>query len=94
MNKRDLRAIVQSRTDLRRRIERFMEHWNEHPQPFIWTATVESMLAKLKRIAKLIGATPHWESFYELTVWYLVCTMAKDRRPENNNLRHGRIKPN
>ena len=34
------------------------------------------------------------ESFYELTVRYLACNLAKDRRPENNNLRHGRIKPN
>jgi hypothetical protein len=25
-----------------------MESWNENPQPFVWTATVESILEKLQ----------------------------------------------
>jgi putative transposase len=45
--------------DLRRRIEQFVDHWNEHPQPFTWTATSESILAKLERLSKVISGTGH-----------------------------------
>ncbi len=33
--------------DLIAAIEQFLEVWNENPQPFVWTATVESIVAKL-----------------------------------------------
>jgi putative transposase len=45
--------------DLRRRIEQFVDHWNQHPQPFAWTATTDSILAKLERLSKVISGTGH-----------------------------------
>ena len=33
--------------DLKAAIEEFLEAWNEKPKPFIWRATVESILARL-----------------------------------------------
>ena len=53
------RASFSSVTDLRRQIERFVDHWNEHPKPFIWTATADSILAKLERLGKVICGTSH-----------------------------------
>jgi len=35
--------------DLRAAIERFLAAWNEQPQPFIWTAKVEEIIAKIER---------------------------------------------
>jgi transposase len=35
--------------DLRQAIEEFLQAWNEAPKPFVWTATVESIIAKLSR---------------------------------------------
>jgi hypothetical protein len=28
-------------------IQEFLQVWNKHPRPFVWTATVESIVAKL-----------------------------------------------
>src|SRR6516165_3546697 len=33
-------------SDLIAAIEEFLEAWNENPRPFVWTATVESIVAK------------------------------------------------
>lgn len=35
--------------DLETAIAQFLEAWNENPKPFVWTATVESIQAKLAR---------------------------------------------
>lgn len=35
--------------DLQLAITAFLDAWNENPKPFVWTATVESILAKLSR---------------------------------------------
>src|SRR6202041_1685989 len=48
------RGSFTSVTDLRRQIERFVTDWNQHPHPFKWTATAESILAKLERLGKVI----------------------------------------
>lgn len=53
------RGSFDSVPDLRAKIERYVEHWNEHPQPFVWTATTESILAKLERLCKFINGTRH-----------------------------------
>jgi len=45
--------------ELVRRIERFVTHYNDGARPFAWTATAESILAKLTRIAQLISGTSH-----------------------------------
>lgn len=43
------RGSFASVSDLKRAIEEFLEAWNAHPQPFIWTAKVEDILKKLGR---------------------------------------------
>ncbi len=43
------RGAFRSVTDLERAIKEFMEAWNANPTPFVWTATVQSILEKLAR---------------------------------------------
>ena len=43
--------------ELIRRIEHFTDHWNENAHPFVWTATADSILAKVKRLCERISAT-------------------------------------
>jgi len=43
------RGSFASVADLEAAIARFLEAWNENPNPFVWTATVESIQAKLAR---------------------------------------------
>jgi transposase len=53
------RGSFDSVTDLKRKISEFVEHYNQHPRPFMWTATAESILAKLERLCKVINGTSH-----------------------------------
>lgn len=48
-NKRIRRASFLSVEDLIAAIEEFLAVWNEKPKPFVWTATVDPILAKLAR---------------------------------------------
>lgn len=48
-NKRIRRGAFASVADLKVAIEEFLTAWNEKPKPFVWTATVESILTKLAR---------------------------------------------
>jgi transposase len=48
-NKRIRRDSFHSVDDLIAAIEQFLAVWNQKPKPFVWTATVESILAKLTR---------------------------------------------
>ena len=48
-NKRIRRDSFRSVEDLTIAIEEFLAAWNQKPKPFIWTATVDSILAKLAR---------------------------------------------
>jgi len=41
------------------RIDHFVEHYNETSRPFVWTATADSILAKVERLALLISGTRH-----------------------------------
>ena len=41
------------------KIEQYVAHYNEHQRPFVWTATADSILAKVERICKLINGTRH-----------------------------------
>jgi transposase len=43
------RGAFFSVADLQLAIGEFLEAWNENPKPFVWTATVESIMAKLSR---------------------------------------------
>lgn len=47
---RTVRELVQ-------RITTFVDHYNRTSQPFAWTATTDSILAKLTRLAKVISGT-------------------------------------
>lgn len=43
------RGSCGSVADLQTAIAQFLEAWNDNPQPFVWTATVDSIQAKLTR---------------------------------------------
>ncbi|MBB3011373.1 IS630 family transposase [Cupriavidus alkaliphilus] len=40
-------------------IQRYVEHYNVHKRPFVWTATADSILAKVERLCKVISGTQH-----------------------------------
>jgi hypothetical protein len=44
------RGSYDSVRDLKRKINEFVVHYNQHPKPFRWTATTESILAKIERL--------------------------------------------
>jgi len=48
-DKRIRRGVFVSAEDLEKAIEEFLTAWNNDPKPFVWTATVESILEKLSR---------------------------------------------
>ncbi len=48
-NKRIRRSSFLSVPDLVAAIQQFLGAWNENPKPFVWTATVDSIVAKLTR---------------------------------------------
>lgn len=43
------RGAFFSVADLKKAIRQFLAAWNEDPKPFVWTATVESIMKKLSR---------------------------------------------
>ncbi len=46
-SKRVRRGVFFSVADLQQAIQKFLEAWNGDPKPFVWTATVDSILEKL-----------------------------------------------
>ncbi len=55
------RGAFASIADLQKAIEQFLEAWNEQPRPFVWTATVENIMAKVERARqKLEEVNPGW----------------------------------
>jgi transposase len=48
-SKRIRRGSFGSVDDLKLAIDEFLNAWNEKPKPFVWTATVDSIVAKLSR---------------------------------------------
>ncbi|MGF6780283.1 hypothetical protein P3T21_005512 [Paraburkholderia sp. GAS334] len=40
-------------------IQLYVEHYNVHKCPFVWTATADSILAKVQRLCKVICGTQH-----------------------------------
>lgn len=53
------RGSFRSVKDLIANIERFVEQYNPKSQPFVWTATAESILQKVERLCKVISGTKH-----------------------------------
>src|SRR5947207_146622 len=47
--KRIRRGVFVSVEDLQKAIEEFLAAWNNDPKPFVWTATVDSIVEKLNR---------------------------------------------
>jgi transposase len=45
--------------ELINKIDQFVTHYNAHNRPFVWTATADSIIAKVDRLAKVINGTEH-----------------------------------
>ena len=53
------RGSFSSVSQLRERIDAFVENYNKNCRPFAWTATADSILAKVERIGLFISGTAH-----------------------------------
>ena len=53
-NKAIRRGVFRSVEDLEASINAFLTAWNQDPQPYVWTATVESITEKLSRCRRTL----------------------------------------
>lgn len=53
------RGSFKSVPDLVGRIKQYTEHYNLIARPFVWTATADSIIAKIERLCKVINGTGH-----------------------------------
>jgi len=53
------RGTFRSVRDLTMKIDHFVQSHNSKAQPFVWTATADSILAKIKRLCQYISETQH-----------------------------------
>lgn len=53
------RGSFRSVKELVANIDHFVTHYNQHCQPFVWTATAASILEKLERLTSRISGTGH-----------------------------------
>src|SRR5271165_3891120 len=53
------RGSFKSVGELVQKIDAYVANYNLHHRPFAWTATADSILAKLQRLCKLINGTSH-----------------------------------
>ena len=53
------RGTFSSVRQLTGKINRFVNDYNASTRPFAWTATADSILAKVERLSKLICGTAH-----------------------------------
>lgn len=53
------RGSFRSVKELIRNIQKFVDRYNEKATPFMWTATADSIFAKLKRLMSVINGTGH-----------------------------------
>lgn len=53
------RGTFRSVKDLVSKINQFVNHYNKETQPFVWTATADSILEKIKRLCQCISETQH-----------------------------------
>jgi transposase len=55
------RGVFVSVGDLVEAIATFLEHWNESPRPFVWSATVDEIMCKIDRARKTLAKIhPGW----------------------------------
>src|SRR5216684_2042084 len=53
------RGSFSSVKDLVEKIDAFVQHYNRSHRPFVWTATADSILAKISRLCSVISGTRH-----------------------------------
>jgi putative transposase len=53
------RGTFKSVKELVAKIHQYIDRYNRHPHPFMWTATADSILAKIERLSQLISGTQH-----------------------------------
>ncbi|MBA3562961.1 MAG: IS630 family transposase [Gammaproteobacteria bacterium] len=53
------RGTFSSVKELIEKIRHFVEHYNSNSRPFVWTATAQSILAKIERLCTFISGTAH-----------------------------------
>lgn len=53
------RGTFKSVKELIRKIEEYIHHYNSQSHPFVWTATADSILQKIKRLCERISDTRH-----------------------------------
>ena len=53
------RGTFKSAKDLIAKIDQFVQHYNAQTRPFVWTATPDSILEKIKRLCQYISETEH-----------------------------------
>jgi putative transposase len=54
------RGTFRSVKELVSKIDTFVENYNTNTQPFVWTATADSILEKIKRLCQCISETRHY----------------------------------
>jgi transposase len=53
------RGSFRSVRELTQKIDAFVQHYNRAHRPFVWTATADSILAKIGRLCSIISGTSH-----------------------------------
>lgn len=53
------RGSFRSVKELVQKIDAFVQHYNRSHRPFVWTATADSILAKISRLCSVISGTQH-----------------------------------
>ena len=53
------RGSFRNTKQLREKIDQFVKNYNSKSSPFMWTATADSILAKVKRVLESISGTQH-----------------------------------
>jgi len=53
------RGTFSSVKDLVEKIDHYVKNSNRHAQPFVWTATADSIFAKVERLCERIYGTAH-----------------------------------
>ena len=71
--KRIRRGVFASVADLVAAIEEYLKVWNADPKPFVWTATVESIMEKVSRCKQTLEKIQPG------------CTLPKRRKTKKNN---------
>jgi putative transposase len=53
------RGTFRSVKELTLKIQDYVHNYNQHPMPFVWTATADSIFNKIKRLTQQISETAH-----------------------------------